>query len=123
MRKCSVRASELTGESREESMAASRIELVTDASAWRAEDYPRREQWTRRLTLGMLADLDRAIRGAIDRGVDYGTITAEDFPIPACTALLDEVRAELDTGRGFAVVGGRSEEHTSELQSLMRISY
>src|SRR3546814_10174963 len=26
-------------------------------------------------------------------------------------------------GRSFAVAGGRSEEHTSELQSLMRISY
>src|SRR3546814_14356241 len=53
MRKCSVRASERTGENREETMEASRIELVTDDSAWRAEDALPREQWTACLTRGM----------------------------------------------------------------------
>src|SRR3546814_5877789 len=34
-----------------------------------------------------------------------------------------EIRPEDSRGRLEAGVGGRSEEHTSELQSLMRISY
>src|SRR3546814_8056506 len=47
------------------------------------------------------------------KGIELGG----KFPraAPALKALLDRF--------GLALVGGRSEEHTSELQSLMRISY
>src|SRR3546814_9954493 len=35
----------------------------------------------------------------------------------------DLMREHKKTGREFVICGDRSEEHTSELQSLMRISY
>src|SRR3546814_7115969 len=38
-----------------------------------------------------------------------------------CVGTLQATRGGVETG--YAVVDGRSEEHTSELQSLMRISY
>src|SRR3546814_6524852 len=42
---------------------------------------------------------------------------------PRRLVLIDTLYPELEGGDGAAVKGGRSEEHTSELQSLMRISY
>src|SRR3546814_5500824 len=59
----------------------------------------------------------------VDGGVDYRlrTLTHADIYRHPC----DEA-AEADLQRWFAAIAhsdGRSEEHTSELQSLMRISY
>src|SRR3546814_2154486 len=45
-----------------------------------------------------------------------------DVSPPGFAGLLPR-RADVVAGRLKAEVGGRSEEHTSELQSLMRISY
>src|SRR3546814_9206464 len=46
-----------------------------------------------------------------------------EMPVARISELCSELSAEYEaTGRGF-VLARRSEEHTSELQSLMRISY
>src|SRR3546814_5577340 len=46
------------------------------------------------------------------------------FPIVAHVVGIEELtNAAVEQGTELGVFGGRSEEHTSELQSLMRISY
>src|SRR3546814_9713186 len=55
-----------------------------------------------------------------------GDRIAQLVPAPVQRATLDEVATLDDTARGaggFGSTGRRSEEHTSELQSLMRLSY
>src|SRR3546814_8410572 len=48
----------------------------------------------------------------------------EGNPAPLDPALFDNALANRDSHSGFSIDDdGRSEEHTSELQSLMRISY
>src|SRR3546814_1390051 len=67
-------------------------------------------------------------------------VKAGDFPLPGLAPRLNALLEQLESGRGVALLrglpvadyddedlrlmwAGRSEEHTSELQSLMRISY
>src|SRR3546814_8455661 len=66
--------------------------------------------------------LDDIGAGALDRGVDRRTLGALAFVLDLG---LDarKVRLAADQRLGEAVFAHRSEEHTSELQSLMRISY
>src|SRR3546814_4765082 len=47
------------------------------------------------------------------------------IPVPAHRAVhrLDDVAADREVAKRLFGIGPRSEEHTSELQSLMRISY
>src|SRR3546814_2600860 len=73
-------------------------------------------------TPGSLDLLDEKVRG-LDRAVrGSGAVVVQDLAAPAAQGL--EEPGELGPGVGIGAPGdGRSEEHTSELQSLMRISY
>src|SRR3546814_1993374 len=55
--------------------------------------------------------------------VDYRLPRRRLFEAPPRHRALGDVSLTLSRGASLAVVGERSEEHTSELQSLMRISY
>src|SRR3546814_2044368 len=83
-------------------------------------------QW---ITRRMNADLERSARAAPFVRPQLmifqcNEMAAHDVPAPAGAA---EFRPMIVIGRSAAninhAVDGRSEEHTSELQSLMRISY
>src|SRR3546814_6070716 len=70
---------------------------------------------------GQVADVERAVHRHLDALVDldlgHHTVGAE----PDLLHLADLLAAVVH--RGLVVQPARSEEHTSELQSLMRISY
>src|SRR3546814_13277546 len=87
-----------------------------DPCHWTAADFPEPRKWVVPFTEAMLAEMDTAIARARADGIDPGRMTAADFPVPSGERLFRAARETLDLGR-------RSEEHTSELQSLMRISY
>src|SRR3546814_3985367 len=81
---------------------------------------------TRTDTLFPYTTLFRSVACLGDRH-EHGAATAgparlDRDPAPRKDRLV-EVDGERDRGAGTNVVGHRSEEHTSELQSLMRISY
>src|SRR3546814_5552976 len=75
--------------------------------------------------LGRAAALAAAIFGSI--AVAGGTVAAQDVDLEALEnvpALITADELTYDETNGLVVAAGnRSEEHTSELQSLMRISY
>src|SRR3546814_6986457 len=70
----------------------------------------------------VLLDATAAQDAGIDVvGSEYATIAAETTSLERLAAgIADKIVARLAV---YADRGGRSEEHTSELQSLMRISY
>src|SRR3546814_5717352 len=76
--------------------------------------------------VGGLALLAPAARAASDQGlVDEARITVQDF---TGDTQFTDMRRKLARAKGVFIVpqllkASRSEEHTSELQSLMRISY
>src|SRR3546814_8518031 len=76
-----------------------------------------------RLTLDVPLFLQRERSGSGWKDLFLGA--AFDPPRRRLTRLLDDVSFEIGEGDHLAILGrnGRSEEHTSELQSLMRISY
>src|SRR3546814_9871010 len=60
----------------------------------------------------------------VTSGLRLGTpaVTTRGFKVPDCVALANWMCDVLDNPKDEKVIG-RSEEHTSELQSLMSISY
>src|SRR3546814_7259172 len=68
--------------------------------------------------------LDDAFGAALGHG-RVAVVLVHQGDVPVLVVLLGEhaLHAVLDQGHHFIAEGGRSEEHTSELQSLMRISY
>src|SRR3546814_3274142 len=75
---------------------------------------------------GEAADEERcAYRDAIERAAELPRLQIADPP-PEAWPARDEAAEPVDPGldpEAFEAIVGRSEEHTSELQSLMRISY
>src|SRR3546814_7691694 len=72
------------------------------------------------------ADLDRADAERLYAKVRSGDFTAAEAELFRAQMLTEMARMSLDDGMTLQIHPGvyrRSEEHTSELQSLMRISY
>src|SRR3546814_16673127 len=69
-------------------------------------------------TLCRSAEILRQRQGVIEQAAHPIILSDAEGRITGCNSA-----AESLFGSGWADAGGRSEEHTSELQSLMRISY
>src|SRR3546814_7890832 len=64
---------------------------------------------------------EEAVAGRVDEA--YCILRPAHFDAVAGLAVGPGLHVEVNAGAGFDPAQGRSEEHTSELQSLMRISY
>jgi Taurine catabolism dioxygenase TauD, TfdA family len=71
---------------------------------WRGEDLARSTDWIRALTPADIEELDAALRAVQRRGLDWATMTRDDFPIPGLARSLAEVSAELEDGRGLVLL-------------------
>jgi alpha-ketoglutarate-dependent taurine dioxygenase len=74
--------------------------------AWRGADFADPEDWTYRLPAAALAELDRAMRRVRDGRREIPTLTNADFPAPCFAADAAALRNEVQSGRGFVVIGG-----------------
>ena len=77
---------------------------IQDASAWTPEDLKRDQSWKYSLTAHQKTDLDNALQRVKGRGLEFGEIEREDFPLPSLQQTLDNVLHEIRHGRGFAMV-------------------
>src|SRR3546814_5915282 len=74
-------------------------------------------------------EFQAVLAGLSDAGVSVGALVASNkealtYQVPYLARVVHALHASLgDVPRTFAAVIARSEEHTSELQSLMRILY
>lgn len=80
--------------------------VLRDATVWRAADFDGPGAWTVELSEAMAAEIETAAAAVVQRDLSYQEIGQDDFPLPVCAPLFEQVRAELDTGRGFAVLSG-----------------
>ena len=87
--------------------------------AWRRSDFPDPKAWTVELDRGIVAELDRAVRAACDRGKTLATLTADDFRVPSFAACARELRGELLDGRGFVLIRGVPAELYTAGQAAM----
>lgn len=79
---------------------------VGDASAWRADDVLADRGWELSLDAEQRADLVAALRACQARELQLAAIGPDEFPLPSMTELLATISAELQRGRGFALLHG-----------------
>jgi hypothetical protein len=82
------------------------IHPITGACVWRGREMATSPRWRRRLSHAQLAEIDRAVRQASARGLRWQTMTADDFPLPSCAPLAEDIRAELEDGSGIVLLQG-----------------
>jgi hypothetical protein len=66
----------------------------------------REAEWTYRLSLPEIVEIETAVKAVQARGLDIADIRREDFPLPTLGPVLDRLRTEVLEGRGFALLRG-----------------
>lgn len=79
---------------------------IGGACAWRGEAMARSSRWVRHLDEAAVAQLDRALQGARERGLAWRDTTRERFPLPGLDGLLADVSRELEDGSGLVTLRG-----------------
>lgn len=80
---------------------------VQGARVWRGPDVAgHSDDWTYRLNDEEIAELDAAVAGIMALGLDVIDIRREHFPLPTLEETLRQVRHDLLTGVGFAIIRG-----------------
>ncbi len=81
--------------------------LIDGPSAWIGAELARRPaEWTHDLTPAEVAEIERAAAGVRAAGLDLGTITRANFPLPTLGPVLDRLRGDIVNGRGFTLIRG-----------------
>jgi len=74
--------------------------------AWKGADLQGRSDWIRPFRADELTEIDAALAGVKQRGLDWVDVTREDFPLPRFAAALMQIAQELETGRGMILLRG-----------------
>lgn len=77
---------------------------IHEPTVWRGSDISRPREWKIEFDDQMRDEIVAAARSVRHR--NFEQITANNFLLPACSPILNQVRDELETGRGFTVVAG-----------------
>jgi hypothetical protein len=83
------------------------IEPVSGPQVWRGPDMAKHvDEWRQNMSAAHIAELDAAVEGVLSRGLEIVDIRKNDFPLPTLGKLLDDIRGEVLSGRGFSLLGG-----------------
>lgn len=74
--------------------------------AWHGRDMAASDRWVRTLDPGHIAELDAALAAVEEKGIGWRDITPENFPLPGLTALIEDIRTELEDGSGMMKLTG-----------------
>ncbi|MBE0614839.1 MAG: TauD/TfdA family dioxygenase [Burkholderiales bacterium] len=95
------------------------MRAVDHPSVWRGPDMAGRDDWIVRLDDADCAELDAALRHARTRGIGIPALSKENFPIPGMARKLAGVLAEIEDGRGFALLRGLPVERYSKADAAL----
>jgi hypothetical protein len=87
-------------------MEMDNLTQIAEPNAWTADQWLDREAWALELSREMIDEVADAARKAIDAGHGYRDIRRDNFQIPKTSALIEATYADLEDGRGFAVIAG-----------------
>ena len=94
-----------------------------DCKPWRTGDFPEPRAWVHDLESAMVDEITEAARKAVHSRHDSLEPTGAVTPLSSLEPLLAQVREELESGPGFAVVAGFPVTHLSldEIRFAYRI--
>lgn len=75
-------------------------------AAWTAAEMAQSEKWIFRVSAAEIAELDAALAAVKARGLGIPDIRRADFPLPAFSLRLTQLRQELESGCGAALIRG-----------------
>ncbi len=87
-------------------MCIDNLKPISETNTWVGAELADRESWTHELTQEMVDEVAEATRGAINSGHGYKEVRRENFTLPKTSELIDLAHADLEDGRGFAVISG-----------------
>jgi hypothetical protein len=100
----------------------STVELtpVSGPAAWRGDELSKTGEWIYHLSDAERQELEEAGRRFVADDPDLRTVTAADYPLPACAGLNAESARQMDSGRGFVLVRGlRTDEYGDEFAAAI----
>ncbi len=90
---------------------------VLTPEAWKGIDLAQTNDWLYEISETAREELDAALRHVEASGLTAPDFTKEDFPLSNFSAELDDIRNELEGGRGFAIMRGIDRERYSKKQA------
>ena len=95
-------------------MSTMLLEPFEHPAAWTREQMQSTEAWKYQLSEQEVEELKAAVRHAIATGKPVARLSKADFPVPVLTPRIDQLRNELENGRGFELWRGLPVQTWSE---------
>jgi hypothetical protein len=77
---------------------------IDHPSTWKPADFNSPADYTIELTASQLSDLEHAIARVKAAGLGLDDLGREHFELPSLRPVIDEIRRQIENGRGFVVV-------------------
>ncbi len=77
---------------------------IDHPGAWKVADFETPADYTIELDATNLRDIERAMRRAKAAGLGLGDLQREHFEVPSLQPVIDEIRRQIEDGRGFVVL-------------------
>jgi len=77
---------------------------IAHSSAWKVSDFTTPPNYTIQLDATQLSDIDRAVRQIKAAGLSLDDLQREHFEVPSLRPVIDEIRYQIEDGRGFVVL-------------------
>ena len=94
---------------------------LADPAAWRGDRMAEQSDWIVTLDAQVVAEIESAVASVTARGIDLFAITRDDFPLPSMHRHCETVLAELEGGRGFALLRGLPVARWSDAENRIAI--
>jgi len=77
---------------------------IDHPSAWKVSDFTTPADYKIELDATQLSDIERAVRQIKAAGLDLDELQREHFEVPSLLPVIDEIRYQIEEGRGFVVL-------------------
>lgn len=83
-----------------------KFKAIEGKSVWNRQDIEADDDWIWSFPKSALDEIDKNLVKLSRRDVEISQVTARDFPLESISSELNELRQEIDVGRGFQILRG-----------------